>query len=83
MAKETPNRSLTYREAIRMLYALAFTIKFLLKRSPNNLEYIVPPLESLWWIKDSFLDFSDKSHWLWTSMIMQPDTVTPGPWGQI
>jgi len=72
-----PNRSPAYQEAIRMLYALAFTIKFLLKRPPNNLEYVVPPLEGLWWIKDSILDFSDKSHWLWTSMIMQPDTVTP------
>ena len=77
-----PNRSPVYQEAIGMLYTLAVTIKFLLKRSPNHQEYVVPPPEGLWWIKDGILDSSDKSHWLWTSMIMQPDTVTPEVFGQ-
>ena len=40
-------------------------------------EYVVPPLEGLWYLEDGKLDFNvDKNKWLWTSMIAQPDFVT-------
>jgi hypothetical protein len=73
-----PNTATAYREAIEALYAVAYTAKFAIKRSPGGVNYGVMPLEGLWWIPDMarFPD-ADKSEWDWTAMIMQPDPVTP------
>ena len=41
-----------YQAAIGMLYAVAFTIKMSYKGThqiPGYFEYVVPPLEGLWW----------------------------------
>jgi len=38
-------------------------------------EYVVPPLEGLWWIDDNSMDFTKKDKYLWTMMIRQPDFV--------
>ena len=44
---------------------------------PGYFEYVVPPLEGLWWLGDcADVDFSDKSKYFWTSMIRQPEFVT-------
>jgi len=49
------------------------TAKFLVKKGPQELDYAVMPLEGLWWADDmSAFAISDKSHWKWTMMIMQP-----------
>jgi hypothetical protein len=37
------------------------------------LEYVVPPLEGLWWAGN---DVADKSKYQWSVMIRQPDFVT-------
>ena len=46
-----PNTSIEYKEAIEILYGLSFTIK-MSKMSGNQpegyFEYVVPPLEGLW-----------------------------------
>lgn len=41
-------------------------------------DFIVPPLEGLWWFKDGgvIADILDKDHFRWMSMIRQPDFVT-------
>jgi hypothetical protein len=41
-------------------------------------DYVVPPLEGLWWAADmdSFTVSRDKSAWDWTMMIMTPDWAT-------
>jgi len=41
-------------------------------------DYVVPPLEGLWWAEDMgvFTATSDKSTWDWTMMIMQPEWIT-------
>ena len=41
-------------------------------------EYVVPPLEGLWWRKDGgdLSNLSDKGSFCWTSMIRQPEFVT-------
>lgn len=72
-----PNTALTYQEALEALYAMAFTIKFALKKSGGGPEYVVPPLEGLWWSDDprDFL-LHRKDKWSWTMMIMQPEAVT-------
>ena len=40
-------------------------------------DYVVPPLEGLWWFKNNAdYDISKKADFLWISMIRQPDFVT-------
>lgn len=74
-----------YQQAIGMLYSLAFTIK-MSKMSGNRPkgyhEYVVPPLEGLWHISDGAFSFERRKDWLWTSMIRQPDFVTPAVFGR-
>lgn len=71
-----PNTAQEYKEAIEVLYAVAYKMKFI---SKNVLEkdYTVPPLEGLWWAKDmaAFSSDRDKSQWDWTLMIMTPDWI--------
>lgn len=74
-----PNTAQSYREALEALYAVAYTLKFMSKADPG-IDFTVMPLEGLWWADDmdSFSeDMSDKDHWLWTAMILQPDHITP------
>lgn len=77
-----PNTSEEYQEALEILYGLSFTIK-MSKMSgmqpAGYFEYVVPPLEGLWWFKDDSFDgtqLMDKSKFQWTSMIRQPEFVT-------
>lgn len=73
-----PNGS-TYKEAVGILYAVTFTIKMskMSGAQPTGyFEYVVPPLEGLWWCEDGPFDFYKRDNWLWTSMIRQPDFVT-------
>ena len=40
-------------------------------------EYVVPPLEGLWWNKDEAnVDYQHKENFEWISMIRQPEFVT-------
>lgn len=75
--KGDPNTSSEYKAAVELLYALSYTIKM------NNkaiLEYVVPPLEGLWHVDDAFTGggarIEDKSKFIWTMQIRQPDFVT-------
>jgi hypothetical protein len=70
-----PNTSIDYKAAVEALYAVSYGLKFALK--PQGLDYVVAPLEGLWWAEDMAL-FSvyDKQAWLWTMMILQPTEVT-------
>ncbi|PIJ47789.1 hypothetical protein BMH30_06720, partial [Leucobacter sp. OLES1] len=40
-------------------------------------DYVVPPLEALWWADDmdSFTSARDKSRWDWTMMLLIPDWI--------
>nr|WP_255702112.1 GyrI-like domain-containing protein [Salinicola sp. DM10] len=71
-----PNTTEKYKEAVEALYCAAYTIKFALKRE-NALDYVVMPLEGLWWADDlTSFDRDDKDNWKWTMMIMQPPEAT-------
>ncbi|MGI6070567.1 MAG: GyrI-like domain-containing protein [Blautia sp.] len=82
--KGDPNTSQAYQQALEILYGLSFAIK-MSKMGPTPLEgyfeYVVPPLEGLWWTEDGAYDgkqaAADKSRFYWTSMIRQPEFVTP------
>ena len=72
-----PNTATAYQDVVEALYAVAYKVKFASKKVLGR-DYVVPPLEGLWWAEDMAL-FStrrDKSTWDWTMMIMQPDWVT-------
>jgi hypothetical protein len=74
-----PNTAQAYADAIETLYAVSYTVKFMMKKE-HGLDYGVMPLEGLWWGtpkgKTHFTE-EDKDKFIWTSMIMQPDFVTP------
>ena len=68
-----PNKVIEYQEAVEALFSVSYTLKF---HSKNELgkDYVVTPLEGLWW-SDDFDDFRSrrKNNWSWTMMIMVPD----------
>ena len=65
-----------YQEAIEALYPVAYKLKFASKKELGK-DYVVPPLEGLWWAEDmDTFPTRDKSAWDWTMMIMQPEWIT-------
>lgn len=74
-----PNTAPAFHEAVEALYGLAYILKFMVKKR-QGIDYAVLPLEGLWWAEDmeAFApETQDKSRWLWTLMIRQPEVVTP------
>ena len=78
-----PNTEPAYQEAVEVLYAVAYKLKFMSKKQFEK-DYVVPPLEGLWWAADmeTFTVNLDKSAWDWTMMIMQPEWITPEMFAQ-
>jgi len=75
-----PNVSEEYKSAVEILYGLSYAIK-MSKISGNPpagyFDYVVPPLEGLWWLSDGSEEwYKDKGKYCWTSMIRQPEFVT-------
>ncbi|MFC8302007.1 GyrI-like domain-containing protein [Micromonospora orduensis] len=71
-----PNTSRAFTEAIEALYPAAYRLKFASKRDLGR-DYVVPPLEGLWWAEDmaSFTTERHKARWHWTLMLMVPDWI--------
>ena len=68
-----------YQQAVELLYGLSYTIKMSKKNGCQHkdyFEYVVPPLEGLWWLEEDKMDFTQKNKYCWTSMIRQPEFVT-------
>ena len=69
-----PNTSAEYKDALEALYGLSYAIKM---NNKSVLEYVVPPLEGLWWALGSgIVNYSNKDDFCWTSLIRQPEFVT-------
>lgn len=68
-----------YQKSIEILYSVAYTLKMSYKtdyKIDGFFEYVVPPLEGLWWTSgDKPDDFTDKSAFSWMAMIRVPDFV--------
>ena len=69
-----------YKQSIGLLYGIAFTIKMSKMgdhRMEGYFEFVVPPLEGLWW-QDGVqgIDYSRKEDFEWISMIRLPEFVT-------
>ena len=69
-----------YKQAIGLLYGIAFTIKMSKKtdhRIDGYFDYVVPPLEGFWWQEETEdIDYSRKKDFKWISIIRLPDFVT-------
>jgi hypothetical protein len=71
-----PNTAPAYTEAVEALYAVAYSLRFTLKR--QGIDYGVMPLEGLWWADDpAVFAAGERDAWRWTMMILQPEWVTP------
>jgi hypothetical protein len=66
-----------YVDAVSALYPVAYKLKFASKKDLGR-DYVVMPLEGLWWADDmdTFTSGRDKAQWDWTLMIMVPDWIT-------
>lgn len=72
-----PNTAVAYQEAVSALYAVAYALKFAIKRGPSAVDYAVMPLERLWWAEDMTTFAAErKGDWLWRMLIAQPPVVT-------
>lgn len=71
-----------YKASIGLLYAVSFTLRMSPKSGhtiDGYFEYVVPPLEGLWWQADrttGAIDYTQKDSFEWISMIRLPDFVT-------
>ena len=69
-----------YKQAIELLYGIAYTIK-MSKKGNHQIEgyfdYVVPPLEGFWWQEGiEGVDYVHKENFHWISVIRLPDFVT-------
>lgn len=76
-----PNSSVEYKKSIEILYGLSYGIK-MSKMGGTCLkgyfDYVVPPLEGLWWCQQEAFNgknIKDKEKLNWISMIRQPEFV--------
>jgi len=85
-----PNTAASFQNAMEILYGLSYSIKMskMTGRTPvGYFDYVVPPLEGLWSV-DGVTNFrgykvTDKNTLRWTSMIRQPDFVTPAVFAEV
>lgn len=72
-----PNTAPEYADALASLYPLAYALKFLSKVDRGR-DYVVPPLEALWWAQEmaAFTTARDKSRWDWTLLSLVPNWLT-------
>ena len=71
-----PNTAPAFGAAVEALYPVAYALKFASKRELGR-DYVVPPLEGLWWAEDmdAFTAARDKDRWDWTLMLLVPDWI--------
>ena len=69
-----------YKQAIGLLYGIAFTIKMSRKgdhRLEGYFDYVVPPLEGFWYMEGmNGIDYAHKENFHWISVIRLPDFVS-------
>ncbi len=72
-----PGNSPGFQEATEALYAISYTLKFMLKkRKTYAIDYPVMALEGLWWVENGIFDIAVKDNWFYALMLMQPDVIT-------
>jgi len=71
-----PNTAEDYTAAVVAVFSVAYRLKFLNKAELGR-DYVVMPLEGLWWSDDmaTFTTDRDKTRWSWTMMSLVPDWI--------
>src|SRR5690606_36501149 len=71
-----PNTAPAFTAAVETLYPVAYALKLASKEQLGR-DYVVPPLEGLWWASDmdAFTSARDKSQCDWTLLLLVPDWV--------
>ena len=66
-----------FADAVETIYPVAYALKFASKGLGRD--YVVPPLEGLWWADDmeTFTVARDKSRWSWTLLNLLPEWLDP------
>jgi hypothetical protein len=75
-----PGQAPDFQAKIGLLYGLAYTIKFSLKKDPGKpLDFVVPPLSGFYCADDPtcYMDENRGDEWKWTLAIPLPAFVTP------
>jgi hypothetical protein len=77
-----PENSPDFHDKISAIYGMVFTLKFMLKDSalqpPGYFDFVVPPLESTWYIKDCpGFNPERPADWRWSLMVVVPEYFTP------
>ena len=69
----------SYRQAIQVLYAVAYTLKMSYKTDyqiKGFYQFVVPPLEGFWWQENvENVDYLHKENFNWISVIRLPDFI--------
>ncbi len=68
-----------YKASIELLYGIAFTIKMSKMGDhwiDGYFDFVVPPLEGLWWSETGEVDYGRKQDFHFISMLRLPDFVT-------
>lgn len=69
-----PNTAVVYADAVAALYAVAYTLKFASKK--NDRDFVVSPLEGLWWADDpGAFTIGAKDSWHWTMLLALPSWI--------
>ena len=63
-----------FQDSIQCLYKLSYSLRKVLKneKPENYFDYVIPPLEALWWSVSAEFNPRKKSDWRWTLMMIQP-----------
>jgi hypothetical protein len=72
-----PGNSPRFQEDTGAMYGMAYSLKFMLKKRPDDpVDYPVMALEGLWDVRDGVFDITVKDNWIYSLMIMVPDLIT-------
>lgn len=76
--KGNPNTSHIYKDSVELLYNVSYSLKMKVVKKQNlGNDYVVPPLEGLWYMDDmTKWAMDNKEEWNWTMMIRIPDFVS-------
>jgi hypothetical protein len=79
--KGNPNTEPSYKKSVEALYSLAYAIKMskMGSQQPEGyFDFVVPPLEGLWWLEGQAFDgtvIDRKDDFQWIMMLRQPEFV--------
>jgi hypothetical protein len=71
-----PNGNPAYQRATQALFSMSYAIRFHLKRD-RGVDRPVGPLEGFWSIDGGVFSYTERSNWIWTIGIEQPEEATP------